>query len=41
MTQYQNIRFRIEDRAGRITLARPPLNVLNIEMMTRDYIGGE
>ena len=34
MTQYQNIRFRIEDRAGRITLARPPLNVLNIDMMT-------
>ena len=34
MTQYQHIRFRIDDRAGRITLARPPLNVLNIEMMT-------
>jgi cyclohexa-1,5-dienecarbonyl-CoA hydratase len=31
---YQHIRFRIEDRAGRITFARPPLNVLNIEMMT-------
>lgn len=30
---YQHIRFRIEDRAGRITFARPPLNVLNIEMM--------
>lgn len=33
MTQYKHIRFRIEDRAGRITFARPPLNVLNIEMM--------
>jgi cyclohexa-1,5-dienecarbonyl-CoA hydratase len=31
---YQHIRFRIEERAGRITFARPPLNVLNIEMMT-------
>ena len=30
---YQNIHFRIEDRVARITFARPPLNVLNIEMM--------
>lgn len=30
---YQHIRFRAEDRVARITLARPPLNVLNIEMM--------
>src|SRR5918992_5194997 len=30
---YQHIRFRIEDRVGRITFARPPLNVFNIEMM--------
>ena len=30
---YQNIRFRLEDRVGRITFARPPLNVFNIEMM--------
>ena len=30
---YQHIRLRIEDRVGRITLARPPLNVFNIEMM--------
>jgi len=30
---YQHIRFRIEDRAGRITFARQPLNVFNIEMM--------
>jgi cyclohexa-1,5-dienecarbonyl-CoA hydratase len=30
---YQNIHFRIEDRVGRITFARPPLNVLNIVMM--------
>jgi cyclohexa-1,5-dienecarbonyl-CoA hydratase len=33
MTTYQNIRFRIEDRVARITFARPPLNVFNIEMM--------
>ena len=30
---YQHIRLRIEDRAGRITFARQPLNVFNIEMM--------
>jgi cyclohexa-1,5-dienecarbonyl-CoA hydratase len=30
---YQYIRFRIEDRAARITFARPPLNILNIAMM--------
>src|SRR5919106_375554 len=30
---YQNIRVHIEDRVGRITFARPPLNVFNIEMM--------
>jgi len=30
---YQNIHFRIEDRVARITFARPPLNVFNIEMM--------
>ena len=30
---YQNIRFNIEDRVGRITFARPPLNVFNIAMM--------
>ena len=30
---YQNIRFRVDDRVGRITFARPPLNVFNIEMM--------
>src|SRR5215217_4181724 len=29
----QNIRFNIEDRVARITFARPPLNVFNIEMM--------
>ncbi len=28
-----DINFRIEDRVARITLARPPLNVLNISMM--------
>ena len=30
---YQHIRFAIEDRVGRITFARPPLNVFNIAMM--------
>jgi cyclohexa-1,5-dienecarbonyl-CoA hydratase len=30
---YQNIRLRIDDRVGRITFARPPLNVFNIAMM--------
>ena len=29
----QNIRFNIDDRVARITFARPPLNVFNIEMM--------
>ncbi len=33
MTRYQNIRFRIDDRVARITFARPPVNILNIEMM--------
>ncbi len=33
MTTYQNIRCLVEDRVGRITFARPPLNVFNIEMM--------
>jgi len=28
-----DIRFKVEDRVARITLARPPLNVLNITMM--------
>jgi cyclohexa-1,5-dienecarbonyl-CoA hydratase len=30
---YLNIQFRVEDRVARITFARPPLNVFNIEMM--------
>jgi cyclohexa-1,5-dienecarbonyl-CoA hydratase len=30
---YQSIRFNIEDRIGRITFARPPLNIFNISMM--------
>ena len=29
----QNIRFNIDDQVARITFARPPLNVFNIEMM--------
>ena len=32
-TRHQSIHFRVEDRVGRITLARPPLNILNIAMM--------
>jgi cyclohexa-1,5-dienecarbonyl-CoA hydratase len=31
--KYQSIKFGIEDRVGRITFARPPLNIFNIEMM--------
>lgn len=30
---YQHIQFRIEDRVGRITFARPPLNIFHIAMM--------
>ncbi|MEP6919743.1 MAG: enoyl-CoA hydratase-related protein [bacterium] len=30
---YQFIKFNLEDRVATITLARPPLNVFNIEMM--------
>ena len=30
---YENIRLSIDDRVARITLVRPPLNVLNIAMM--------
>ena len=33
MSEYQHIRFSIEDRVARITFARSPLNVLNIAMM--------
>jgi cyclohexa-1,5-dienecarbonyl-CoA hydratase len=33
MPDFQNIKFQIEDRVARITLARPPLNVFNIAMM--------
>ena len=33
MASYQHIRCRIDDRVARITFARPPLNVFNIEMM--------
>ena len=32
-TNYEHIRFDIEDRVAHITLARPPLNILNIAMM--------
>jgi cyclohexa-1,5-dienecarbonyl-CoA hydratase len=31
--KYRSIRFGIEDRVGRITFARPPLNIFNIAMM--------
>jgi cyclohexa-1,5-dienecarbonyl-CoA hydratase len=30
---FQHIRFRIEDRVGRVTFARPPLNIFTIAMM--------
>lgn len=33
MSDFQNIKFQIDDRVGRITFARPPLNVFNIAMM--------
>lgn len=33
MTDFQNIKFTIDDRVARITFARPPLNILNIAMM--------
>ena len=33
MTEFQHIKFAIDDRVARITLARPPLNILNIAMM--------
>ena len=32
-SNYQHIRVRLDDRVARITFARPPLNVFNIEMM--------
>src|SRR2546421_2942722 len=31
--EFQNIKFKIEERVARITFARPPLNVFNIAMM--------
>src|SRR5436853_4202319 len=30
---YEHIRFRVEDRVGRVTFARPPLNIFTIAMM--------
>src|SRR5947207_5507862 len=33
MSSFQNISFHIDDRVARITFARPPLNVFDIEMM--------
>ena len=30
---YEHIKFQIEDRVGRITFARPPLNIFDIAMM--------
>jgi cyclohexa-1,5-dienecarbonyl-CoA hydratase len=32
-TNYEHIRFKIDDRVARITFARPPLNVFNIAML--------
>jgi cyclohexa-1,5-dienecarbonyl-CoA hydratase len=33
MPEFDHIRFRIHDRVARLTLARPPLNIMNIAMM--------
>ncbi|HZH92345.1 MAG TPA: enoyl-CoA hydratase-related protein [Pyrinomonadaceae bacterium] len=33
MSSYRHIGFTVEDRVGRISLARAPLNILNISMM--------
>lgn len=33
MSEFAGIKFEIQDRVARITLARPPLNILNIAMM--------
>src|SRR6266576_3694210 len=33
VSAYQYIKFNIEDRVARITLARPPLNIFDIAMM--------
>ena len=30
---YQHIKFKIDDRVGRVTFARPPVNIFNIAMM--------
>ena len=30
---YQHIKFKIDDRVARVTFARPPVNILSIEMM--------
>ena len=30
---FQHIQFRVEDRVGRVTFARPPLNIFDIAMM--------
>ena len=32
-SKYQSIKFNIEERVGRVTFARPPLNIFNIAMM--------
>lgn len=31
--RYNHIRFRVEDRVGRVTFARPPLNIFTIALM--------
>ena len=33
MDKYESIKFNIEERVGRITFTRPPLNIFNIAMM--------
>ena len=32
-TEFNDIKFRVEDRVARITFTRPPVNILNIAMM--------
>ncbi len=32
--EFQDIKFKIDDRVAQVTFARPPLNVFNIAMMT-------
>ena len=35
-TEFNDIKFRLEDRVARITFTRPPVNILNIAMMREE-----